>query len=305
MSRIMKIVTVLGSLLVLAMLSAGVFAQGATPQQNAEAIRQDLFAAQSALLTGDVDTAVSAVETAQAAYEQLLRPELSTADTELVTRLDDIFARTLATAQAGDSLELAVLRGEIWTGFLQGGSAVVLNALTNNDADTAAQWLSLREFRPSTKFSRPNADATLAIQRLKAGEITADAAFQAVQNDLLDTYQSQLHIALVGADEAGARGFTMRRAEQAGLAAGYFNLLGAAFADQRGTEALTISQQTFDELITAASSDDDALFATSICDVVTVVAGFRDATLSDFEAARSAGQLVRFIALVPVEYERG
>ena len=61
---------------------------------------------------------------------------------------------------------LADARAQVWTGLLQGGYAVVEKSIGANDTETAQSWLTLREFRRATKFSRPNADATTRCKTL-------------------------------------------------------------------------------------------------------------------------------------------
>ena len=97
----------------------------------------------------------------------------------------------------------------------------------------APGWSS-REFRQATRFSRPDADATLAVARLVAGEVDAGYASDAVRADLLDTYQARLNEALSDLPAADAQGFASRRAEAAGLAEGYFAILAPAYEEQRG-----------------------------------------------------------------------
>ena len=85
---------------------------------------------------------------------------------------------------------------------------------------------SVREFRKPTRFSRPGADATLALEAARRrGDRRPQAALAAVQADLLDTYQARLRAALETADEAVERGFTSRAASEATLAAGYAAIL--------------------------------------------------------------------------------
>ena len=57
-------------------------------------------------------------------------------------------------------------------------------------------WLLVREFRQPTRFSRPGADATLAVESLADGRRTTEQALAAVRADYLDTYQARLRSAL-------------------------------------------------------------------------------------------------------------
>jgi high-affinity iron transporter len=284
---------------------SAVSAQGESPQSAGNAMREFLFDAQGALMSDNSAAAVEAVEEAQAAYVDTLRETIADVDGDLARTLDANFEDALSAAQSGDDLALAAVRGQLWAGVLRGSSQVVSHALESGDGQTARQWLGLREYRASTKFSRPGADATLAINNLVRGLSDPQNALDAARIDLLDTYQAQLNNALADADQAHERGFTMRRAEEAGLAAGYFDILAADYAGQRGEEALSEAQNAFAALMTSAASDDAAGYGAAREQIDAVLTGFRAAPLSEAEQIRRAGQLQRFIALVPVEYARG
>ncbi|MBZ0281688.1 MAG: FTR1 family protein [Anaerolineae bacterium] len=276
-----------------------------SPAATAEDVRQLLFEAQSALMGGDSVGAAQAVQDAETIYTNTLRPPIAAVAPEIAEMLDANFASALAAAESGEANSLAALRGRIWADLLGGGTALTLNALENGDAGTARHWLLLREFRASTRFSRPNADATLAIDGLLRGQGDVRAALESVEADLFDTYQAQLNGALSDADQANARGYAMKRAEEAGLAAGYFEILAGAYGEQRGDDALSSARAAFAALIDAATDSSKSAFELARADVDAALRGFRAAPLSDAELARRAGQLTRFISLVPVEYERG
>jgi len=294
-----------GCVLLLFVLIPFVSAQTMTPQQAGDTLRDLLFDAQSALMSQDTASAAEAVRQARELYAESLSGTIETADSQITETLESQFDAALAAAESGDALALATARGQIWTGILQGSLAVVFNAIDQNNAATALNWLPLREYRVSTKFSRPGADATLALNQFADGQINAEDALNAVRADLLDTYQANLNQSLADADEATVRAFSMRRAEEIGLAAGYFGILAPAYGQQRGAEALTSSRATFESLMQAALADNSDAYTTARMEVTTALDAFRAAPLSQAEQARRAGQLLRFIALVPVEYARG
>ncbi|MFN8372661.1 MAG: FTR1 family protein [Anaerolineae bacterium] len=267
-----------------------------TPQAAGETLRQTLFEAQSALISGDSAQAAADV---QQAYDLYQANFSSTFDAPV---LDDAFDSALLAAQESDSLRLAVARAAIWTEILNYNTQFVFDALQNGDVETARAWLNLREYRASTRFSRPGADATLALTN---PNLSNEERLEAVQADLLDTYQAQLNKALADADDANQRDFAMRRAEESSLAAGYFGILASAYGAQRGTDALTSAQQAFALLVNAALADDDSTYLAARTQIDAVLQGFRAAPLSAAEQARRAGQLTRFLSLVPVEYARG
>ncbi|HEY1016518.1 MAG TPA: FTR1 family protein, partial [Herpetosiphonaceae bacterium] len=99
------------------------------------------------------------------------------------------------------------------------------------------------------------------------------------------------------------KGWPIQQVEQAGLAAGYFEILAAPDRDQRGEPALAAARETWAALLKDAAAGADALPA--LDQVEAQLKGFRAAPLSKDEQARRAGQLLRFVSLVPVEYGRG
>jgi high-affinity iron transporter len=292
-------------LLIALPVSGVLHAQGYTPQSQAEQIRQSLFDAQSALMGGDAAGANEAVQAAADLYQSALADPLTRYSPQTARTIDAGFQAANEAIEAGDTLALSSARAQIWTALLNGGADVTQSTLEAGDGETARTWLLLREFRTATKFSRPGADATLAIQNFIDGKIDEAAALEAVRIDLLDTYQAQLNTSLADADRANQRGFGMRRVEEAQLAAGYFSILAAAYGEQRGETRLTEAQTAFEQLNQIALTGDTAAFETARVEVDAALKSFRAAPLSEVEQARRAGQLIRFISLVPVEYERG
>ncbi|MCS6939685.1 MAG: FTR1 family protein [Roseiflexus sp.] len=203
----------------------------------------------------------------------------------------------------GDAPAFAVARSHIWMAILAGGYDVVVGSLRAEDARTAQQWLAVREFRHATRFSRPNADAARAVHDAATQAIPAADAIPAVQADLLDTYQARLNEALQTLSAADQRGFASRRAEAAALAEGYFAILAPVYAEQRGNAAADAARTAFARLRQAAQAGDD--LAVPLDAVQQALRGFRAAPLSPAEQKRRTGQMLRFLQLVPIEYERG
>ncbi len=297
------ICTVLACLLVLFALP--VVAQSDTPQANAEQIRQKLFTAQSKLMLGDNDAALKAMDAAYDRYQTSLQPIFSKAVPDVAASIDKGFQQAKDALQKGEGLTLAIARGGIWTDFLNASAQLAIQAVKANDGKGAAQWLLLREFTASTKFSRPNADATKAVQAFIAGTGKAESAIEAIHNDLLDTYQAQMTSSLASADDAHQTGFSLREAEEIGLAAGYFDILANTYAEQRGEASLKQTQLVFNALEKVAVSGDKYGYDLNMQTVQTALKGFRAAPLSETDQARRAGQLIRFVDLVSIEYSRG
>ncbi len=264
------------------------------PWEMADALRDALFAAQAATLGDDPATAVARVDEAAAvaaAFDGLPR--------DSVALLDEALAAAQEAAQAGDGMALAGARGLVQGAVYWGGYLAVREAVSQGDGAAARQWLLVRDFRPSTRFSRPDADATLAVRDMSAD--TLDEVLAQLDADLLDTYQARLseHVAVV-ADPAA---LPTRRAESAGIAAAYWRIIAPAFAAQNaGNQGPTAA---FDSLLPLLLAGDEAAVVRTAGELEAVLDSFRAAPLSPDDLARRAGQLLRFLALVPIEYERG
>lgn len=289
-------------LLALALLPVRAGAAELAPAAAADSIRADMLQAQLAI-AGDPAAAKASLGRARATYDQTLGPALREVTPEAADRAAAALDSAAAALDSGDEPVFAAARARIWTAVLAGSAGAVESAIAAGDVDEARGWLALREFRHATRFSRPGADATRALDGLAAGTTSADDALAAVRVDLLDTYQARLADALADLSAADQRGFATRRAELAALAEGYFAILAPAYAGQRGEDARAAAVGAFAALSAAAVNG--APVDGSLAHVDGVLAGFRAAPLSPGEQARRAGQLLRFLALVPVEYGRG
>jgi high-affinity iron transporter len=271
-------------------------AAGREPWALAEALRAALFAAQAATLGGDSATAAAAVAEAQA-----VAAELDALPPDSAALLGEALAAAETAARAGDDAALAGARG-LAMGALYGGSyEIVRAAIVAGDAATAQQWLLVRDYRPGTRFSRPSADATLAVRQATPANVEETLA--RLDADLLDTYQARLgeHLAVAAADAALAP----RRAESAGLAAAYWRVLLPAYVAQKGEAGAAELTAAADALLPALLAGDSAGVAEATATLQAVLDSFRAAPLAPAEQTRRAGQLMRFLALVPVEYGRG
>jgi len=264
---------------------------GPAPWRAADAVCDGLFDAQTALILETPRAAAADVARAGRGY----RGELRSAIRRSAPAADRALRRALADARraagAGDATALAAARGVARAALLRGAYAVTLEAAGRGDAATAKRWLLLREFRTATRFTRPGADATLAVDRLGARTLAPRAARQAVAKDLLDAYQARLRELLADAQRGRDRDLPVRRAEAAAQAAGYFEILVSRYAQDRGAAAAKRARAAF------ARRDPAAALA--------ALEGFTAAPFTAEEAQRRAQQLLRFLALVPVEYGRG
>ncbi len=285
---------------------AGAQASGdAPPWKAAGTLDGRLFEAQTELILSDATVAARDVRAAVAAYTGELRVQLR----RHAPAADRAVRRALSEARravaADDGLALAAARGDLRGALYQGSATVTLDAVAAADAQRAADWLKLREFRTATRFTRPGADATKAVAALRRGQLAPADAQLAVAKDLLDAYQARLREHLGDADAAAKQGFAARRAEAAAHAAGSFEILAARYAEDRGAAATRAARRAFADLRAAAIADDDEAYAAARRSVEAALDGFTAAPFTPEEAARRAQQLIRFLALVPVEYGRG
>jgi high-affinity iron transporter len=245
--------------------------------------RRDLGLAQAALMLGDRERALALVE----------RAGRSLPATE-----EDATGTLTRAAMRGDDVAFASARARLWTALLDAGLLEAVADARRGNAAAARRWLLVREFRAPTRFTRAGTDATVALAALARGEVTPEAAARAVRADLLDTYEARLHATLQSARAASRRGFDVRLAEEVALARGYARILADSYRSQRGVTA-------YDRLEKALARLDGADVERAVRAVERQLEGFRAVPLSPAEQARRAGQLDRFLRLVPIEYDRG
>jgi len=300
MRRILPVILAL--LLIVSAPLRAVQADVTPPAATAELIRTTLVHAQL-VLGADAASAAQDLQTVNAAYSDEFALTLAQAAPEADAYIQAGLEDLLTAQKNADARLWASARAQVWTGILAGSYAVVEQALQRNDIATAREWLTVREFRQATRFSRPDADATLAVEKLAAGEISAEEAVLTLHADWLDTYQARLTEALDDLAGAQANNFSVRMAEHAALARGYFALLATAYAEQRGPAALAALQMQFTQLQAAALTEAD--LTPILTTIKNELQNFRAAPLSPEEQSRRAGQLLRYLSLVPIEYGRG
>jgi high-affinity iron transporter len=269
-------------------------ASAAAPWRSADSVRDALFDAQTELILGS--EAERDVERASAAYRGELRAGIRAADRDADAAVRRALRAATLAARRGDPVRLAAARGAARAAILRGSFAATLAAVGRGDGAAAREWLLLREFRTATRFTRPGANATIAVQRLEDGRLDAARARDAVEKDLLDAYQARLRELLDDAGRGGERELPERRAEAAAQAAGYFEILSGRYEEDRGAAATEAARAAFAALRDGAGTVEAA---------AATLEGFTAAPFTPDEAARRAQQLLRFLALVPVEYGRG
>ncbi|MGA7729859.1 MAG: FTR1 family protein [Chloroflexia bacterium] len=280
--------------------SQATLAEDATPASAAEQVRSLLSQAQLAII-GGAETGVLLAQ-AQTIYERDLKPRLEGV-AQSTERIEAAFSQANTALAQGNSPLFATAQVDIWTALLGASYLKAEAAVSHADANGTRQWLALREFRQATRFSRPDADATLAVAALGRGDLSPDLALQAVRADLLDTYQARMEDALRLVPEAHSQGFLVRLAQQTSLASGYFEILSVQYSAQNGAESLSRARAAFGALKQVGLEGKDP--TPYLDSVEQALEGFRAAPFTEEELARRAGQLLRYLSLVPMEYGRG
>lgn len=275
---------------------------GAPPPETAADIREALFDAQMAL-NDSPDAAQDAFTTAKAAYSASFAQSIRGAAPWADKRIQSGFTQAAQALEQGLAPQFAAARAQTWTAVLAGSYTIVAQAILDQDTLTAQAWLPVREFRTTTRFSRPDTSATLALAALSQQKITPAEALLAFNADLLDTYQANLTETLHDLRVVDSQDFAARRAELAALAEGYFLLLSPAYQAQRGDQALQTAQIATQALTAAALNGRD--LSAPLQSIEEILSGFRAAPLTPAEQSRRAGQLLRYLSLVPIEYKRG
>ena len=282
------------------------------PWQTADAVGEALFDAQHALLLADKEAALAAIESGR----QVAREQFTAFSEPVRARINSAFERSESAVAAGDAPALAAASGAIQGAVYWGAYEQLQQAIRAGDKEAAQQWLLVRDYRPSTRFVRPNAEATLAVNQL--GEMDVETVLAQVDADLLDTYQARTTSLLSTAADSGL--VIERRAEAAAVAGAYWQILLPSYAAQmeeagacpaQPQAALAAAENGCDlsahfaALLDAVLHGDEAQVSTLFSRLGEALRGFRAAPLSADEQARRAGQLQRYLSLVPVEYGRG
>jgi high-affinity iron transporter len=276
--------------------AASASAASPAPWRAAGDVQRALSDAEAALVLGSPRDAQAEIRATGRALDQLL-------DGSSLATVQVAVARAEAAARAGNEPALAAARAEVWTIVLGASLREAVRAATRGDVAAARAWLLVREFRPPTRFSRASTDATVALDGLSAESITPARAASTVRRDLLDTYDARLRTALASLIEAHELGFDATKAEMGALARGYWRLLAPVYRAQRGRYAERELTASFERL--ARESLGAGAVIETASRIEQALSRFRAVPLSQEELVRKAGQLDRFLRLVPIEYDRG
>ncbi len=292
----------------IALLAALALAQPAgakAPYEHADAIAADLFDARSSLILDGGTQAAEDVADARLALSGALVAGLKKSSPENLRALEGALEDAEQAVAEGDEVALAAARGEALAALRHGAYDVAIEATAKGQVERARAWLLIRDFRQITRFTRPGVDATSALDDLEAGDITADEAVLSVRKDLYDAYQTRLTSFLDEADEASQRGYNATLAESAALVNGYWEIISPEYESQRSVADRKELDETFAGLAADALRSDDRSFRADRDEALAAMDGFTAAPFTPEEEVRRAQQFIRFLDLVPVEYDRG
>jgi high-affinity iron transporter len=287
----------------LAILVTPARAASTPPWQAADQIRAELFEAQTQLLFGERDD--GAVDRAEAQLRGPLRRGLAVSAPAELREIEASLAGARRAVGELDEVALASARGEIVAALRRGALAVAVDAAAAGDAAEARAWMQIRDFRKTTRFTRPGVDGTAALAALAAREITPHEAVLQIEKDLLDTFQARLLTNLDEAQQAAERDFDGRFAETAAIVRGYWRAIAPEYGDQRGAAERRTTDRDFRRLAAAGAAADAAGFEAARARVEADLEGFTAAPLTPEEQINRASQLERFEELVPKEFDKG
>jgi high-affinity iron transporter len=281
--------------------------------QTADMMRDNLFQAQAELLAAAraddpqavYATAAEQVADARTAYTTALQPTLATHAPDQAARLTPLLDAAQQAAATGETAQLALLRGTIWTTLLHGSFLAARQTLTNGDSEEALAWLQLREYRQSTKVNTVDNPAAEAVVAVEQGQTARDTALAVVADDLRDTYFFRLRESLNQLEDAVGRGYANRAAEWVGLATGYFEILRADFADKQTPLAADALDEQFAALQSATLNQDWPTVEAEIDAIRAQLGDYQPVALSLEEVTRRSELLYLFIDLVYIEYKDG
>ncbi len=276
-------------------------ADAVAPWQAFDALDGALFDAELAATTNDAGALAAAGRRAAVAADDLA----DGFDPSAGASADRLRRAAARVGSDRNGVDLAVTAATARASALSGAYATILAATRTGDLDGARAWLLVREFKPVTRFAHPSAASSVAIASLADGVVPRARAVRSIRSDLLDTYEALLRTSLSDSEDALRAGLPEKAAGAAATARGYWWILRDAFAGQRGATAAVRLDAAFDRLVAAARSGEPAATARAGASVADDLLAFRAAPLTPSEQARRAGQLLRYLGLVPVEYARG
>ena len=303
-----RVATGLATLVFAGLLLLSVFGQarahaaGQQPWQIESGIEREFSDVRTGLILEDPDAGTFETEglvTGPAAVE------LKASAPGQFRQLNSALDRARAASIARDQVALGSAQGEAIAALRFGAYRTALAMTEANRPERAKAWLQVRDFRPTTRYSRPAVEATDALNSLAEGDMTPEEAATLVDKDLLDTYQARVRIGLEAAATAGKNGYAPRFAEQVALTHGYWQIIRHRYMEDRGKAELAATDRDFDEVLAAGTAGNLPAFTKASKQITADLEGFVAAPLTIEDQVRRANQFTRFLDLVPIEYDRG
>lgn len=290
----------LRALLLALLLAVPASAAELVPWQDAESLRMEsaaiqrlLFRSPDADLREDVGGRLARIrhlwgDRLQAAYAAAV-PAQARVVAVAVSEFDAAVSRWDPAAAAG-------ARAKIWTGLIDGAFRATLARLDEGRVEAAAEWLNIREY---ARTSRDTA-ASIAMREALAGRLDAGQARASIEAELLGVYAGELRRSVGEARAHLASGYEVQLAAALARAGGLYGLLSDNIA-----ERLAAAPAGSVARIANLSAQKGPALDAVLAEVEGALAAYAPASLSAEEIDRRVRLLVRFVGLVPVEYEKG
>ncbi len=301
--RLLPLLVVLVMGLGLGLAPARAAEQQREPWQSYQLLDSSLFQAQLGVTLGDRNQGAQALGRATTAVRLLAGAPGSTPAAR--QGLERSLSELRSAIQKGAATPVAIATAQTQAAALALSFAASVAEARKGDARSAQAWLLVRGFKGVTRYSHPDATASVAVRSLQDGVISSTRAARVIEVDLLDTYESLLRDALADAAESTRSGYPAKTGEAAASAVGYWTIIRPAYLEQRGPMAASRLDRVLGDLVSSASANKPTAVRALTSRARDDLLAFRAAPLSEAEQARRAGQLTRFLGLVPIEYARG
>lgn len=274
------------------LLALPLHAEPAAPWAEAETIRTEsarierlMLRTPSAPLKDEIAARLTGIEAAWAAASAVY----GSTGTDAGAAMADY----AAAVRAGDAPAAAFARQMLWAGLTSGAGSHALAAVTAGQADTAAEWLHIRD------YARASGDtsATRALAGLKAGTVPPADARAAVEADLLTVAAGELRLSLRKARKDAQAGNATLLAGDLGRAKGMARILHDNLGERLGVAA---RDALVADLGQARRGDVAAIGAAE-----ARLGTYAPVALAPDEVMRRARLLRRFTDLVWLDYRNG
>lgn len=247
-----------------------------------------------------LDHAIRQAAEIQHAWRAGLRDAYLATDPAAAEGVDRIVEDLAEAVADWDAVSLARSRARLWTVLTGGAMRGVLKSLEKGAVDRAAAWHNIRDY---SRSSRETA-AAIALRELQAGRFDSVQARRVIEAELLGVEAGELRRALSEARGHIADKHPVQLAGTVARADSLYWLLQDNIAARLGPEVNADLRGIFQAVSLTpdtVTEDLDRLLAMAEERLAT----YSPVSLEPQELARRAQVLIRFLGLVPVEYEKG